>query len=229
MVDAADAMTVVDAADAADAADAGIPSLGLVGQWLCSGNTNDTSGSGNNGTATGALTFTADRHGTTSAACAFNGSNASVQIPSSTSLGVTTTWSLSAWVNPNSFSALAGIASKYQTINAKGIAVRLANTSPFNGIDVNEGSYITDAATGFLTASTWTHVGVTVNGLMVNIFINGSLAYASTAGYATQTNSDPLALGVDYANRFFNGAIDDVRLYDRVLSPAEIEALFLAP
>jgi hypothetical protein len=42
-------------------------------------------------------------------------------------------------------------------------------------------------------------------------------------------NTDPLQIGLDYATRFFNGSIDDVRFYDRTLSAAEIAALYVAP
>jgi hypothetical protein len=220
----------VDSTDAADAADAAItvPTVGLVGEWLCSGNTNDTSGEGNNGTPT-SVSFISDRHGVVASACGFNGTTSFIGIPNATSLNVTTTWSLSAWVLPSGFSALAGIASKYHSVNADGLTVRLSYSSPFTGIDVDEATNVPDAAIGLLTLGTWSHVGVTVNGTAVQCYIDGVLAYSGTGGYQATTNTDPLDIGLDYTNRYFDGAIDDVRLYDRVLSASEIEALYLAP
>jgi hypothetical protein len=212
-----------------DAADASvIPTSGLVGEWLCAGNVTDTSGNANNGTAT-AITYGADRHGKGSAACFFDGKTSGISVPSSASLGVTTSWSLSVWVNATSFSVLAGIVSKYQTNNAKGPAVRLSYYSPFTGVDIDEAINTPDAGNGMLSAGSWTHIGAVVNGTSVTCYVNGVVSYTGTAGYTAQTNSDPLVIGIDYANRFFAGAIDDVRLYDRVLSAAEIEALYLAP
>lgn len=228
-LDAADAAPA-DAADAVapDAADAGVPSSGLVGEWLCAGNTNDTSGNANNGTGT-AVTFTTDRHGAAASACAFDGTSSHIALPNSASLNLLATWSLSAWVRPSSFSALAGIASKYQTINAKGPAVRLSYSSPFTGVDVDEATNTPDAASGLLASGTWSHLGVSVNGVAVSCYIDGVLAYSGTAGYTAQSNADLFQIGVDYANRFFAGSIDDLRLYNRPLSAAEIEALYLAP
>jgi hypothetical protein len=221
--DAADA-----AHDAASAPDAAIPTDGLVGQWLCSGNTSDTSDAGNDGVNV-SVTFGADRHGTASSACSFDGTASNIAVPSAASLNVTTTWSLSAWVQPSSFSVLAGIVSKYHAVNSDGPTVRLSYNTPYTGIDVNEATNVADAATGLLTAGSWTHVGVTVNGVAVLCYVNGALAYAGTAGYATSSNNDSFDIGLDYTNRFFAGSIDDVRLYDRVLSAAEIETLYLAP
>jgi hypothetical protein len=208
-----------------------VPTMGLVGEWLCTGNTNDTSSNGNNGTAT-QVTFVADRHGTSSSACSFNGSSSHVEVANAASLGVTTTWSVSAWVQPASFSTLAGIVSKYQNTGTNGFTVRLSYASPYTGIDVDETTK-SGGTTGLLTAKTWSHVAVTVNGTSVQCYIDGALAYSSSAGYAAQASVDPLELGVDYLNggnaRYFNGAIDDVRLYNRVLAATEIQALYAAP
>ncbi len=218
----------MNAPDSASARDAALPADGLVGQWLCAGTTRDASDSGNDGTNI-SVTFGVDRHGAAGAACIFDGKASNISVLSAASLNVTTTWSLSAWVQPSSFSVLAGIASKYHTDNADGLTVRLSYNTPFTGLDVDEAANVADAATGLLTAGTWTHVGVTTNGTAVLCYVNGALAYSGTAGYATKSNTDSFDIGLDYTDRFFAGAIDDVRLYNRVLSADEIEALYLAP
>jgi Concanavalin A-like lectin/glucanases superfamily len=201
--------------------------VGLAGEWLCSGNTNDTSGAGNDGTGTD-VTFVADRTGAPDSACAFNGTSSEIIVPNAPILNVTTTWSLSAWVRPSGFSLFAGIASKYQTYNSSGFTVRLSPVSPYTGIDV-DGSDAANVATGLLTQGAWSHVGVTVSGLVVTCYVNGGLAYTGIAQEPAVANTDPLGIGVDFATRFFNGAIDDVRLYNRALSAEEIQELYQEP
>jgi hypothetical protein len=62
---------------------ASIPRNGLVGEWLFSGNANDTSGSGLNGTVNGAV-LTADRDGITDSAYSFTGSSGNdIAVPDS--------------------------------------------------------------------------------------------------------------------------------------------------
>ena len=58
----------------------------------------DVSGNGNNGTITGATWTTSGKYG---GALVFNGTNAPVTIPDSTSLNLTTGMTLEAWVNPS--------------------------------------------------------------------------------------------------------------------------------
>ncbi len=220
-----EAETTVDAADAAP--DSGVPTLGLIGEWLCSGNANDTSGSGNNGTPT-AISYIADRHGVVGSACSFDGSTSHIQITEAASLDVTTTWSMSAWVQASAFTSLAGIFSKYQVVNADGPTVRLSYNAPYTGIDIDEATS-SASSSGLLVQGTWAHVGVTVNGLAVVCYLNGVAAYSLTAAYTAQVNTNPLQIRLDYTTRFFNGSIDDVRFYDRTLSAAEIAALYVAP
>jgi Concanavalin A-like lectin/glucanases superfamily len=225
----AEADAPVETADAAPDAppDSGVPTVGLIGEWLCSGNANDTSGSGNDGTPT-AISYVADRHGTVGSACSFDGSTSHIQIADAPSLGVTTTWSLSAWVNASAFTGLAGIFSKYQMVNADGPTVRLSYNLPYTGIDIDEATS-SASSSGLLVQGTWAHVGVTVNGLAVVCYLDGVLAYSLTAGFTAEVNTNPLQIGLDYATRFFNGSIDDVRFYDRTLTAVEIQSLYVAP
>jgi hypothetical protein len=228
--DAHDAQPDV-AADVVDAAvfEAGIPALGMVGQWLCSANTNDTSGSGNDGTGLN-VSFVTDRHGYPNSACSFDGTTSYIAVPDAPSLDVTAAWSMSAWVQPSGFAYLAGIASKYQTPYADGPTFRLSAASPYTGIDVDESSEDGGSAAvgGLLSQGTWSQVAVTVSGVTVACYINGSLAYTGTAGYEAQSNTDPFDIGLDFKTRFFAGAIDDVLFYNRTLSAEEVEGIYLA-
>jgi hypothetical protein len=72
-------------------------------------------------------------------------------------------------------------------------------------------------------------VAVTLSNAGKKIYINGTLratnAYNTPPYTATIPANDPLALGYDYSStsgRSFTGDMDDIRVYQRTLSAAEI-------
>ena len=80
--------------------------------------------------------------------------------------------------------------------------------------------------------NTWHHLVGTWNGDNPKIYIDGSeVSYTSqTSTNAVTDSTSELRLG-DYAfeagqNRHLNGTLDDVRIYNRSLSPSEVSALY---
>src|SRR3989344_6061027 len=76
--------------------------------------------------------------------------------------------------------------------------------------------------------NTWYHVAVTWNGTNSTIFINGTGVSGSTAGGLTQiTAFTPFIIGAAWdAGAPFNGTLDEVQLYNRTLTIAEINASY---
>src|SRR5271154_1890700 len=74
-----------------------VPTDSLLGWWPFTGNANDASGNGNNGTVHGA-TLTNDRFGNPNSAYSFDGSSY-IDVPESDSLELTNDFTLSAWIN----------------------------------------------------------------------------------------------------------------------------------
>ena len=77
----------------------------------------------------------------------------------------------------------------------------------------------------------WTHLaGVWKAGAILRIYVNGKLARSNDeqAPGATTYQSGRWKIGwdEDQPSRRFNGVIDDVRIYDRALSEAEVQQLF---
>lgn len=73
------------------------------------------------------------------------------------------------------------------------------------------------------TPSAWNHVVVTVNGSTGYIYINGALAATLTGVNSSFTNK---YIGGGVASRWFDGYIDEVRVYNRVLSAQEVTQLY---
>jgi len=75
----------------------------------------------------------------------------------------------------------------------------------------------------------WVHVAATYDGATMTLYINGVPSGTLAATGAIPTNALSLKLGADStgANRF-NGLIDEARVFNRALTPAEVNNLYLA-
>ncbi len=90
-----------------------------------------------------------------------------------------------------------------------------------------DGTSWLNVTTGSVLASGWNHVAATFDGSAYVVYVNGSAVYTSTAlaghrPYATQQ------LQIGKVDSAFKGQIDDVRIYPRPLSAAELRSLYLS-
>lgn len=210
----------------------GLP--GLVAWYSGEGNANDVI-AGNNGTLHGGVTFAPGKVGQ---AFSFNGVDSYVQAISSFTLEPQTV-SLEAWVNSTSVGRNRYILS----LGANGdVAASYAlYTSSNSGL----GFYVFDG-TNFVESpdagseiwdGNWHHVMGTYDGSMVRLYVDGV-----EVGNGTPTNlqidynlptSNDLFIGT-YGNLntqyqyFFNGLVDEPSVFNRALSPADVQKIFAA-
>ena len=78
-----------------------------------------------------------------------------------------------------------------------------------------------------LKVGEWTHIAVTFDKTTTRFYVNGVQTSTSTAWSFGPDREASLQIGCDNSGggNPFNGAIDEVKLYDTVLTPAEIAAL----
>ena len=181
----------------------------------------DVSGNGNNGTITNATWTTSGKYGD---ALVFNGTNALVTIPDSTSLNLTTGMTLEAWVNPSA------VSSAWTDVIYKGndnywLEATSITASGVPAAGATLGSSDVDTpGTAALTANTWAFLTETYNGSTLALYVNGTLvsSLAQTGNIATST--DPLQIGGDSIyGQYFQGMIDNVRIYNTALTQAQIQ------
>jgi Concanavalin A-like lectin/glucanases superfamily len=78
---------------------------------------------------------------------------------------------------------------------------------------------------------TWTHVASTYNGSTLTVWVNGKNAGSTAVSGRTCSNNNPMAIGAkNYPAKgileaFWDGRLDDIRLYNRALSVTEINGL----
>jgi hypothetical protein len=75
--------------------------------------------------------------------------------------------------------------------------------------------------------NTWTHVAGTANGSVAKSYMNGVEVGSVAAGATYEGYSIPNNF-IGGGHGYFNGLIDDVRIYNRALSAAEIQAIYNA-
>ena len=80
-----------------------------------------------------------------------------------------------------------------------------------------------------LPINTWTHLAVTFDGAMIRIYVNGVQVATQAQTGALTTSTSALMIGSNAFNERFIGRIDEVRVYNRALTVAEIQADMAAP
>ena len=181
----------------------------------------DASGNGNTGTIVNATWTTSGKYGD---GLVFNGTNARVDIGDSASLHLTTGMTLEAWVNPST------VSSTWRDVIYKGndnyfLEATSENSGGVPAAGATLGSSDVDTlGTAALTANTWAFLTETYNGSTLALYVNGTLvsSLAHTGNIATST--DPLQIGGDSIyGQYFQGMIDNVRIYNTALTQAQIQ------
>ena len=88
------------------------------------------------------------------------------------------------------------------------------------------GEYRNFIYTGTLRPGQWYHLAVTRDGSTFALYVNGVQVTSSTDSVVIPDASAPLTIGQAEGQFFFNGLIDEIGIYDRALSTAEIQSIF---
>ncbi|MDD5771894.1 MAG: caspase family protein [bacterium] len=195
---------------------------GLVAYYPFNGNANDESGNGNNGVVHGA-TLTTDRFGNENSAYSFNGKDDYISVADNAVLNPKNI-TISAWIKLSDTKDYKFIIQKYNpnyynqgyamAVNLSGVA-----NQPAMWVGGNKWTIGT-----FVWDTNWHHITGIYDDSMVRVYIDGrqivSQAQAADLSY-------PVSLYIGTYNGTtgtynFSGLIDDVRIYNRVLSDSEI-------
>jgi len=216
---------------------------GLIAYYPFNSNALDESGNGNHGVIDGAQ-LTSDRHANSSKAYHFDGVDDYIGLTTSkTLLAPKTAISISTWVNRdghyNDLEAI--ISTGWTTTNyidgPKGYFLGYApNTGTINwSIKIPGcGEQITVNSFQSLTVGTWFHVVATWDTTTdtFEVYLNGKLINSISSGcdgVLEQRTDEPIYIGriaSPAREDWFRGSIDDVRIYNRVISSEEVQQLF---
>jgi len=213
----------------------------LVGEYLFSGNAQDTSpGNSNHGTVFGA-TPTMDRHDNSNGAYSFDGIDDYISIPdnSATDFNSETDFSISLWVKPNSTQSdvfhdilrkWVGDNQPYPFSISLCSSTHTTNPNEFfiANFDGSTCAHTSSAFSGVIAYSTFQHLVVIKNGNTLIQYLNNVKVSEVTSNVTCETSNDShITVGCrGQLVRFFAGKIDDIRFYNTAISASVVSELF---
>ena len=180
----------------------------------------DASSLGNAGTVSGASWTTSGRYG---GALSFDGENDWVTVADAASLDLTGSLTLEAWVKADANGSV------WRTVLMKeqlgGLTYGLysdTNTGKPSG-NVNVGAELDARAASELPLNAWTHLAVTYDGSALKLFMNGKEVGSRAVSGSLATSAGALRLGGNGVwDEWFDGVIDEVRVYSRPLTAKQV-------
>ena len=215
-----------------------VPS-GLVGHWKLdeiSGTSIIDYASTNNGTVQGGLDPATDSvNGRIGTALDFDGGNDAINLGQMPSIVGSSTISLSFWMNPDSLPSSGG--------NASGLVAQMDDWDNvigcrFDSNDEHLWCYVeianvpstTKIPYTYLSTNVWQFVTYTFNSGTSNIYLNGNLVDTNSSGSTTSipdlTNNMYVGFAEVGPGFYYNGKIDDIRVYNRALAADEVRYLY---
>ena len=199
----------------------------LVAYYPFNGNAYDESGNSKNLTKNGSATLANDRFGNSNSAYIFDGTDDYFEFPQDASLNPTR-FSFSAWVNASDNSTNWGTVLKSRN-SYSGYNLYKSNQNTWQ-VWIGDGSSWTVIGSENVEINQWVHLVGTYDGSELKLYKNGNLNASDNSSFVVNAWK-PLRIGAGKTNQetagyYFNGVIDEVRIYNKALSAAEIRDLY---
>ena len=163
-------------------------------------------------------------------AASFNGSSSKIVLPTSTFSP--STFTLSAWCNVTSDTdenTILELLDNQSYPNHTNIVLSAGSTGTssrflFRNYLANQYDY---SPTGTVQKNVWKHYAMTYDGSTVKSYINGSLVDSASFTLSNTVGTiSSIQLGLSSGNRYLNGKIDQVRIFNKALSSSEVTTLY---
>src|SRR3972149_3477866 len=217
------------------------PPTNLISWWTGDGSTNDIV-DGNHGTLQGGASFGA---GLVGQAFSFDGVDDFVMVPDNPSLNFgTNDFTFDFWVKFNTTEGEQILIEKFVSsppatgwtlTKLAGNVIRFANDNPAGWVGL-----IIDVTPPSIPTDTWIFVAVTRNGNTYKVYWDGvaigettleanlNLDTTSSLKFGHRGNPIDTPGSIDTGGYYLHGLIDEVEIYNRALSPSEIESIYNA-
>ncbi|MBA2611037.1 MAG: T9SS type A sorting domain-containing protein [Bacteroidetes bacterium] len=197
----------------------------LVGYWPFNGNAADLSGNGNNAILNG-VTLTKDREGNANSAYHFANNTDLITIPSSFYTPLDSNFTISFWFRSNFDMRM-----NLFNINDSGLYQSNFNIAINDGTGVNSNGIIgfwnssgvndvVSGTAGYYSDNIWHNVLITRDTGVVKLFVDGDQTINNGYYLSAIGINNPITIGSSLFP--FYGDVDDLIIYERALSAAEI-------
>jgi len=155
----------------------------------------------------------------------FDGTNDEITVADNSALDLTTALTIMTWMFPTA-AGNRGIVAKRSGVGAANVNYNYFLNAGY-GMSVYNGNAEGGAASSTaMPTSTWSLAGITWEGSTVNFYLNG-LTDGSTTLALGAANAHALAIGSNGAAEYLKGKIGEVWVFNRILTPLEIQNLYL--
>lgn len=201
-----------------------------------SGTGNDVSGNALTATLANII-VTSGPPGVSADAVLFNGSNSTAVVDTTFAMARQQTYS--AWIRPTALDVIRPILDKADPGFGGEVDCHLSIQPDskiiwsINTVRSSTGRIVSTYSSSTVSLNVWTHVVGVIDHSNdeIRLYLNGVLeGTASMGGRDVRNTNRNFRIGYQNSNqavRYFQGAMDDVRIYDRALSPTEIASLNL--
>lgn len=197
---------------------------GLIGYFPFNGNAGDSSGFSNHGTLIGAIPI-ADRNGNLNSAYNFDGVNDVIHINSYSNMSPTAAVSIAVWVRTISFNGQPWIYDRIETNDGYGLRLNSVGRAR---LTINGGTQEV-VSSSVITDGQWHHIAAIYDQSVgkLSMYIDGVLENTSQYGTSITYSPEPRNSigGTTHTGGFFDGDMDELRIYGRALSICEVQAL----
>ncbi len=160
----------------------------------------------------------------------FDGTNDFVRVPNHSSLNLTgNTLTLEAWIYPTAWETnfFEGSVVVKEAVSISGYMLRVGDNGTL-GFSLGNGSSWSHAVTASstLNLNRWQHIAGVLNGTDMFVYVDGVEVATQTFSGNIASNSANLSIGITdiYSSRYFQGKIDEVRIWSNARTLSEIQA-----
>ncbi|MEV1329485.1 LamG domain-containing protein [Micromonospora costi] len=192
----------------------------------------DASGNGNAGAYRGSVGRSQPGAIADSADSAVRLDDGYAEIPDSASLSITGAYTLESWVK-DAAGGPQGIIEKYDggdcLPSRAGYALRLVNGNKLQALTVADQPQASTSSPRSVQQGRWHHVAAAYDGTTLRTYIDGQLQASTPVVKAPTDGAGSLKLGArgDDALDRFVGSLDEVAIYDKALTPGQIDSHYV--
>ena len=174
------------------------------------------------------ITYSSGNYGQ---AAVFNGSSSTIQLSGGDmglTFGSSANYSIAFWFNSLNIGTWQRV---FNTCGAGGslanqIAVSIYQSKIYVYRRTGTSTSVATSHTSVLSSNTWYHAAFMVNGSTVTLYLNGVAHTLTSSGTTVISSVSNIIFGSHGYTPYFNGSIDQVRIFNKALTPSEVTQLY---